>query len=60
MGVLTMAQAKTFVALGVHVSATVAAIIDRDSGELRRQRLSGRASEVAQFVAGLAGPVRAT
>jgi len=60
MGVPTMAQAKTFVALDVHVSATVAAIIDRDSGELRRQRLSGRASEVAQFVAGLAGPVRAT
>jgi hypothetical protein len=41
MGVPTMAQARTFVALDVHVSATVAAIIDRDSGELRRQRLSG-------------------
>jgi transposase len=60
MGVPTMAQARTFVALDVHVSATVAAIIDRDSGELRRRRLSGRASEVAEFVAGLEGPVRAT
>lgn len=60
MGVPTMAQAKTFVALDVHVSGTVAAIIDRDSGELRRRRLSGSASEVAEFVAGLPGPVRAT
>jgi len=60
MGVPTMAQAKTFVALDVHVSKTVAAIIDRDSGELRRQRLSGRAAEVAGFVAELPGPVRAT
>lgn len=55
-----MAQAKTFVALDVHVSKTVAAMIDRESGELTRQRLSGRASEVAQFVAGLPGPVRVT
>jgi transposase len=60
MGVPTMAQARTFVALDVHVSGTVAAIIDRDSGELRRRRLSGRAAEVAEFVAGLEGPVRAT
>jgi transposase len=60
MGVPTMAQARTFVALDVHVSGTVAAIIDRDSGELRRQRLSGRGSEVCEFVAALAGPVRAT
>jgi transposase len=55
-----MAQAKTFVALDVHVSKTVAAMIDRESGELTRQRLSGRALEVAEFVAGLPGPVRAT
>src|SRR3954463_2315689 len=59
-GVPTMGQARTFVALDVHVSATVAAIIDRDSGELRRQRLSGRGSEVCEFVAALPGPVRAT
>ena len=60
MGVPTMAQAKTFVALDVHVSKTVAAMIDRESGELSRQRLSGCASEVCEFVAGLPGPVRAT
>src|SRR5215212_2219064 len=53
-------QAKTFVALDVHVSGTAAAIIDRDLGELRRRRLSGRASEVAEFVAALPGPVRVT
>lgn len=60
MGVPTMAQAKTFVALDVHVSGTVAAVIDRDSGELRLQRLSGRTGDVVEFAAGLEGPVRAT
>jgi len=55
-----MAQARTFVALDVHAAATVAAIVDRESGELRRQRLSGRVSEVCDFVAALEGPVRAT
>src|SRR4051812_10854065 len=55
-----MAQAKTSVALDVHVSGTVAAILDHESGELRRRRLSGRSEEVAAFVAGLPGPVRAT
>ena len=60
MGVPTVVQAKTFVALDVHVSGTVAAMIDRDSGELWRRRLSGRVSEVAEFVAGLEGPVCAT
>jgi transposase len=53
-------QAKTFAALDVYVSGTVAAVLDADSGELRRQRLSGRGEEVAAFVAGLPGPVRAT
>src|SRR5262249_34523378 len=53
-------QAKTFAALDVHVRGSVATIIDRDSGELRRRRLSGSASEVTDFVAALPGPVRAT
>src|SRR3954471_23886879 len=60
MGVPTLAPGKTFGALAVHVSATGAAIVDRDSAELRRQRLSGRGSEVCEFVAALPGPVRAT
>ena len=46
MGVPTMAQARTFVGLDVHVGGTVAAAIDLESGELSRRRLSGRASEV--------------
>jgi transposase len=60
MGVPTMAQAKTSVAFDVHVSGTVAAVLDHESGELRRQRLSGRSEVVAAFAAGLVGPVRAT
>src|SRR4051794_18534981 len=55
-----MAQAKTWAAFDVHVSGVLAATLDRDSGELRVQRLSGRSEEVAAFAAGLAGPVRAT
>lgn len=55
-----MAQVRTFVGLDVHVGGTIAAVIDRESGELRRQRLAGCAEEVSAFVAGLEGPVRAT
>jgi transposase len=55
-----MAQAKTWAAFDVHVSGVVAAVLDRDSGELRVQRLSGSSDEVAAFAAGLVGPVRAT
>ena len=53
-------QAKTFVALDVHVSGTVAAVLDSESGELSRRRLPGASEEVAAFVSGLPGPVRAT
>ena len=53
-------QAKTFVALDVNVSGAVAAIIDRDSGELGWLRLSGRSSEVCGLVAALPCPVCAT
>ena len=55
-----MAQAKTWAAFDVHVSGVVAAVLDRDSGELRVQRLPGRSDEVAAFAAALPGPVRAT
>ena len=55
-----MAQAKTWAAFDVHVSGVVAAVLDRDSGELRLQRLPGRSDDVAAFAAGLPGPVRAT
>ena len=55
-----MAQAKTWVAFDVHVSGVVAAVLDRESGELWVRRLPGRSEEVAAFAAELAGPVRAT
>ena len=60
MGVPTMAQAKTFVALDVHVSATVRGDHRSRFGRAAVQRLSGRGSEVCEFVAALPGPVRAT
>jgi hypothetical protein len=53
-----MAQAKTWAAFDVHVSGVVAATLDRDSGELRVQRLPGRSEDVAAFAAGLPGLVR--
>jgi len=55
-----MAQAKTWAAFDVHVSGVVAATLERDSGELRVQRLPGRSDDVAAFAEGLPGPVRAT
>ena len=55
-----MAQAKTWAAFDVHVSGVVAATLDRESGELRVQRLPGRSEEVAAFAAGLPGPGRAS
>ena len=38
----------------------MAATLERESGELRVQRLPGGSEAVAAFAAGLAGPVRAT
>jgi transposase len=55
-----MAQAKTWAAFDVHVSGVVAATLERDSGELRVRRLPGGSDPVVEFVAGLAGPVKAT
>ena len=47
-------------ALDVHVRGTRAAVIDTASGELRRQKLSGRSEEITGFVMGLEAPVRVT
>ena len=55
-----MAQAKTWVAFDVHASGVVAAVLDRDSGELWIRRLPGRSEEIAAFTSELVGPVRAT
>jgi hypothetical protein len=55
-----MAQAKTWAAFDVHVSGVVAAVLERDFGELWVRRLSGRSENVAAFTAALPGPVPAT
>ena len=53
-----MVQVRSWAGLDVHAGKTVAATVDRESGELRVRRLSGRASEVVEFCAGLPGPTR--
>ena len=55
-----MAQAKTWVAFDVHTSGVVAAVLQRESGELRVQRLPAGSEAVTAFALGLPGPVRAT
>jgi transposase len=55
-----MAQAKTWVAFDVHTSGVVAAVLQRESGELRVQRLPAGSEAVTAFASGLPGPVRAT
>jgi transposase len=55
-----MAQVRTWAAFDVHVSGVLAATLERDSGELRVQRLAGGSDAVVEFVDGLPGPVRAT
>lgn len=44
--------------MDVHAAKTVAVMVDRESGELRVRRLSGRVSEVVEFCVGLPGPTR--
>jgi transposase len=55
-----VAQVRTWAAFDVHVSGVVAATLERDSGELRLQRLPGCSDDVVAFAAALPGPVRAT
>ena len=60
MGVPTWRRLRPGSGWMFNVWQTVAAVLDRESGELRRRRLPGRSEEIAAFVAGLEGPVRAT
>ncbi len=53
-----MTKVRTWAGLDVHASATVACVMDAQSGEIRVQRLPGRTSEVAAFCAQLPAPVR--
>ena len=55
-----MAQAKTWAAFDVHVSGVMAAVFERESGELWVQRLPGGSGPVVEFAMGLPGPVHAT
>jgi transposase len=51
-------QVRTWVGLDVHAVKVVAAIADARSGELAVRRMGGATEEVADFCAGLPGPVR--
>jgi transposase len=53
-----MAQVRSWAGLDVHASKVVAAVVDRETGELGVWRLSGKTGEVVAFCAGLPGPTR--
>jgi transposase len=53
-----MAKARTLVGLDVHATKIVAAVLDPESGELRKFRMDGDAGEAAGFCAGLPRLVR--
>src|ERR1017187_3937178 len=53
-----MAKAKTVVGLDVHAVKIVAAVLDAETGELSRFRMSGEEAGAAGFCAGLPRPVR--
>jgi len=53
-----MAQVRSWVGLDVHRASVVAAVMDRDTGQLRVRRLTGETREVVAFCAALPGPTR--
>jgi transposase len=53
-----MAQVRSWAGLDVHAARVVAAVVDRETGELSVRRLSGVTDEVVAFCAGLPGPAR--
>lgn len=55
-----MPQVRCWVAFDVHVSGVVAAVLDRESGELWVRRLPGGSDDAVAFAVGLGGAVRAT
>lgn len=48
----------TFVGLDVHARSVVAGLIDEDTGEVRLQRAPHDTAGLADWLAGLAAPVR--
>jgi transposase len=59
MGGADMTNDKTMVGLDVHARATLAAVLELDTGELWFRRLVGRPCEAVAFLAGLQGRVLA-
>jgi transposase len=53
-----MGQVRSWAGLDVHARSVLAATVDRVSGEMRAQRLSGATSEVVAFCASLPGPTK--
>jgi len=53
-----MAQVRSWAGLDVHSAMVVAAVMDRESGELRMRRLPGATSDIVAFCAALPGPTR--
>jgi hypothetical protein len=49
-----MAQVRSWAGLDVHASKVVAAVVDRETGELATRRLSGKTAEVVAFLRGSA------
>jgi transposase len=54
-----MVQTMTWIGLDVHARSVHAALVDAETGELRRKRLGGQVEEVVRFLAAQRGPVRA-
>jgi transposase len=54
-----MLQTMTWIGLDVHARSVHAAIVDGETGELRRQRLGGGVEEVVRLLAAQRSPVRA-
>jgi len=53
-----MAQVRSWAGFDVHAAKVVAAIVDRESGELAVRRLSGKTDDIVAFCAGLPRPTR--
>jgi len=53
-----MAQVRSWVGLDVHRASVVAAVMDRETGEMRVRRLPGETSEVVAFCVSLPGLTR--
>jgi transposase len=53
-----MAQVRGWAGLDVHSAKVIAAVMDRESGELLVRRLPGATSDVVAFCAALPGPTR--